>query len=349
MSLGTLMLDIESTSLQAEDRDILEHPLVGGVILFARNFESARQVKELVSEIHAIRKTPLLVATDQEGGRVQRFREGFTRLPPVADLGVVYQQDSKLACQLAEQTGWLNAAELRSVGVDLNFAPVLDLDYGVSGVIGDRALHRKPEAVANLAHAYMNGMQKAGMAAVGKHFPGHGAITADSHTTISIDERRFEDIRQADMLPFERMIHYGMTGIMIAHVIYPQCDKLPAGFSPYWLKDILRGELDFQGAIISDDLSMKGAAVIGDCVDRARATLDAGCDMFLVCNDRPSAIKVIDEVNITVNPASNARLLHLQGTGKYYQSDELRTSKQWHTAAKAIESYSLKQELDLDL
>ena len=349
MSLGSLMLDIESSSLQGEDRDILEHPLVGGVILFTRNFESPQQVKELVSNIHAIRKTPLLVAVDQEGGRVQRFREGFTRLPPAADLGAVYEKDSKLACQLAEQTGWLNAAELRSVGVDLNFAPVLDLDYGVSGVIGDRALHKDPEAVANLAHAFMKGMRDAGMEAVGKHFPGHGAITADSHTSISIDERRFEDILQQDIIPFERMIYYGMAGIMIAHVIYPQCDDLPAGFSPYWLKQVLRDELNFQGAIISDDLSMKGAAVLGDCVDRARATLDAGCDMFLICNDRPSVVKVLDEVKVSVNPASNARLLHLQGTGKFHQSDEIRSSAQWHTAAKAVESYSLKQELDLDL
>jgi len=348
MSLGPMMLDVESTALTNEDREILEHPLLGGVILFARNYENPKQVKSLISEIHAVRKTPLLIAVDQEGGRVQRFREGFTRLPAAADLGVVYNDDRKLALQLAEHTGWINAAELREVGADLNFAPVLDLDYETSSVIGDRAFHRSPEVVADIAHSYMRGMEQAGMSAVGKHFPGHGAIAADSHETISIDERSYNDIRNDDMLAFERMIHFGLPAIMIAHIIYTQCHDQPAGFSGYWLRDVLRGELDFQGAIFTDDLSMQGAAALGDIVARAQASLEAGCDMFLVCNDRDAAIKVLDNVKAEVNPASNSRLLRLQGVNRN-NLDPIRDSQRWHQAAKAVESYSLKETLDLEL
>lgn len=348
MSLGPLMIDIAGLELDKQDRELLRHPLIGGVILFARNYESVAQVNGLIEQIHSLRATPLLVAVDQEGGRVQRFREGFTRLPPVADLGEYYNKNARHACELARQTGWLNAAELRSVGVDLSFSPVLDLDYGVSGVIGDRAFHRDPEAVAELAHAYMRGMEMAGMAAVGKHFPGHGAIEADSHEVISVDNRRYADIRADDMLPFERMIHYGLPAVMIAHVVYPACDAKPAGFSRYWLQDILRGELEFKGAIFSDDLSMKGAAVAGNAVDRARAALAAGCDMVLVCNDRPAAIQVLNELKPEVNPASNARLLALQGRGNF-SAVSLRHLPEWHEAARAVESYSLKETLDLEM
>ena len=348
MSLGPLMLDVADLSLSSEDREILNHPLVGGVILFARNYESVQQVTSLIKEIHDLRRTPLLVAVDQEGGRVQRFKDGFTRLPAVADLGIIYNKDRKLARQLAEKTGWINAAELREVGADLNFSPVLDLDFSVSSVIGDRAFHRSPEVVADLAHSYMRGMEQAGMAAVGKHFPGHGAIAADSHETISIDERSYNDIRNEDMLAFERMIHFGMPAIMIAHIIYSQCHDQPAGFSGFWLKEVLRKELDFQGAIFSDDLSMKGAAGLGDIVDRADASLQAGCDMFLVCNDRDAAIKVIDGLKPEVDPASNSRLLRLQGRN-VSDSPAVRETPQWHQAAKAVESYGLKETLDLDM
>lgn len=344
------MIDLPGTELDPASRELLRHPLVGGVILFARNYESPSQVTTLVAAIHALRETALLVAVDHEGGRVQRFRDGFTRLPPVADLGRLYQRNAKQARQLAHFTGWLNAAELRACGLDLNFAPVLDLDFGVSSVIGDRAFARDPEVVAELAHAYMHGMHDAGMSAVGKHFPGHGAIAADSHDTIAVDDRSYADIREDDLLAFERMMHYGLPAIMAAHVIYPQCDAQPAGFSSYWLQTVLRDELGFQGAVFSDDLSMKGAHGIGDIMSRTVAALEAGCDMALICNDRPAAEKVLDELKWRVSPVSNARLLRLQGHGRIAENLEtLQAQDQWREAVHAVNSYALTEELDLDI
>lgn len=350
MSLGPIMLDLPGVELDTESRDLLRHPLVGGVILFARNFHSAEQVTQLVSEIHAIRETELLVAVDHEGGRVQRFREGFTRLPPVTDLGNIYDKNPNKAKELAEQTGWLNAAELRACGIDLNFAPVLDLDYGISTVIGDRAFHRSAEVVADIAHAYMIGMHEAGMAAVGKHFPGHGAIEADTHTQMAVDERRYVDIRADDILAFERMMHYNLPAVMAAHVIYTECDDKPAGFSSFWMHDVLRNELGFNGAAFSDDLCMKGAEVIGDITARAEAALTAGCDMALVCNDRAATIQVLDELKVRINPVSNTRLLRLQGHRRAHSSlSECQQDPLWRQAAKAINSYALSETLDLDI
>lgn len=311
--LGPVMLDLSGTELTPEERERLRHPLVGGVILFARNYASPAQLRELTHAIHELRQPRLLIGVDHEGGRVQRFREGFTRLPAMRRLGEIWDAHPQRARRLAHQVGYVLAAELRACGVDFSFTPVLDLDWGTSGVIGDRAFHRHPQAVSELAHALMLGMKEAGMAAVGKHFPGHGHVAADSHLAVPVDERERADLELADLIPFRQMIDYGLPAIMPAHVIYPRVDARPAGFSPVWLKHILRGELGFDGVIFSDDLSMEGASVAGDVVARARAALGAGCDMVLVCNDPQGAQAVLDRLDWTEPPVSLARLARLHG------------------------------------
>jgi len=279
---GSLMLDVGGTWLTAEDRQILRHPEVGGLIIFARNIESPRQVRELMASIRAVRPD-LLLAVDQEGGRVQRLRQGFLRLPAMRAIA-----DNPNAERLAEQCGWLMATEVLAVGLDLSFAPVLDLDHQRSAVVGSRAFEGDPERAVTLAGAFIRGMHAAGMAATGKHFPGHGWAEVDSHVGIPEDERTLEQIRAVDLVPFQRLAGE-LDALMPAHVIYPRVDPNPAGFSRRWLQDILRGELGFDGVIFSDDLSMAGAHVVGDAANRIEAALNAGCDMGLVCNDRASA------------------------------------------------------------
>ncbi|MDH0291062.1 beta-N-acetylhexosaminidase [Pseudomonas sp. GD04087] len=279
---GSLMLDIGGTWLTAEDRQILRQPEVGGLIIFARNIESPRQVRELMAAIRAVRPD-LLLAVDQEGGRVQRLRQGFLRLPAMRAIA-----DNPNAERLAEQCGWLMATEVLAVGLDLSFAPVLDLDHQRSAVVGSRAFEGNPERAVALAGAFIRGMRAAGMASTGKHFPGHGWAEVDSHVGIPEDERTLEQIRAVDLVPFQRLSGE-LDALMPAHVIYPQVDPNPAGFSRRWLQDILRGELGFDGVIFSDDLSMAGAHVVGDAANRIEAALSAGCDMGLVCNDRASA------------------------------------------------------------
>ena len=313
MSLGPVMLDVQGLALSDEERERLCHPLAGGVILFTRNYQSPEQVESLVTEIHALREPQLLVAVDHEGGRVQRFRDGFTLLPPMARLGEHYAENRKRAKRLAETCGWLMARELRAVGVDFSFAPVLDLNRGISRAIGDRSFHPDPEVVADIGHSLMIGMARAGMAATGKHFPGHGGVEADSHVAIPVDERELADIVAEDILPFERMIHFGLAAIMPAHVIYPRVDAQPAGFSRFWLQEVLRRRLGFQGVIFSDDLSMEGAKVAGGVVERAQAALSAGCDMVLVCNDAMAAAQVLDRLGCYDNPVSHLRLVRMHG------------------------------------
>lgn len=348
MTLGPLMVDLLGTTLSPEEREKLQHPLVGGVILFSRNFESAAQVTELCRQIHALREPHLLISVDHEGGRVQRFRQDFTRLPPVAAIGKEFMQHPQLTLQRAEQTGWLMAAELRAVGVDFSFAPVLDLDYGVSEVIGDRSFHRDPKAVTDIARAYIQGMKKAWMSAVGKHFPGHGAVEVDSHQGLPVDKRYFEDMLQADMLPFTHLCQKDLAGIMPAHIVYEQSDDMPAGFSRFWLQEILRDRLGFQGAILSDDLSMEGAAIVGGPLERAEAALEAGCDMVLVCNNPGSVEKVIDGLQIKPDPLRHARLVRLHGRHAV-DRNELLASENWKRAAETIAGYAPDAEMELNL
>lgn len=348
MSLGPLMLDVEGTELSAEEREMLQHPLVGAVILFSRNYESIDQLDALIRDIHAVRDPRLLVAVDHEGGRVQRFRRGFTRLPAVRLLGEVYEHDRPRARRLATACGWVMASELRAVGVDFSFAPVLDLDRGISGVIGDRAFHSNPQVVADLAHGYMEGMRRAGMAATGKHFPGHGAVEADSHHAIPVDHRRYEDIYAEDILPFERMVHYGLAGVMPAHVIYDKVDKLPAGFSPFWLKEVLRRRLEFQGVIFSDDLNMEGASVAGDYLSRAEQATAAGCDMVLVCNNREAAIRVLDGMKQENDPVVHARLARMHGLQPVSWKD-LHKNSEWRQAVAALQEIEQDPSLELGI
>ncbi len=313
MSLGPVMLDIEGVELNLDDIRRLQHPLVGGVILFTRNYASPAQLKALTAAIHAVRQPPLLIAVDHEGGRVQRFREGFTRIPAMRELGRVWDQNPKRARQLAELAGWVLAAELRAHGVDFSFTPVLDIDFGVSSVIGDRAFHKNTRAIAELAQSLMIGLKHGGMAAVGKHFPGHGFVAADSHVDIPVDERGFTEIEHLDVVPFRRLIEAGMQAVMPAHVIYPKVDEHPAGFSRIWLQQVLRRHLGFNGVIFSDDLAMEGAVVAGDVTERAMAALNAGCDMVLLCNRPDLADELLNNLECKVSAVSMARLARMHG------------------------------------
>ncbi len=313
MGNGPVMLDVLGKHLTAEDEARLRHPLVGGVILFSRNYESPGQLAELTASIHALRTPPLLIAVDHEGGRVQRFREGFTRIPPMRELGKVWDAHPRHAKHLAQQAGFVLASELRACGVDFSFTPVLDVDHGASCVIGDRAFHADPQAIAELAHSLLLGLRQGGMPTVGKHFPGHGFVCADSHLEIPVDERSYTDIELCDLIPFRQMVSYGLTAVMPAHVIYPRVDPLPAGFSRVWLKDVLRGQLGFEGCIFSDDLSMEGATVAGGIVQRAEAALNAGCDMVLVCNRPDSADELLAGLKWDMPAPSKARLAQMHG------------------------------------
>ena len=313
LPLGPLMLDVEGLALNDDDRRRLAHPLVGGVILFARNYESPEQVAALCREIHTLRQPPLLIAVDHEGGRVQRFREGFTPIPAMGSFGELWDSQPQRARRLVREAGYVIGAELRAVGVDFTFAPVLDLDYGVSKVIGSRAFHRNPQVVAELAHALVLGLHDAGMNAVGKHFPGHGHVAVDSHLDVPVDERDLADLEFADLNPFRQLIDLGLAGVMPAHVIYPKVDSLPAGYSRRWLQDILRSGYGFDGMIFSDDLAMEGARVAGGVVERAKAALGAGCDMALLCNKPKLADELLSQLKWSTPPVSLIRFARMHG------------------------------------
>ena len=331
MSIAPLMLDLEGTVLTAEEKELLQHPLSGGLIFFSRNFESVEQLQVLINDVRAAAPEDFLISVDHEGGRVQRFREGFTKLPALAKL---YEQsdDEPAALRAAHHHAWLMASELRAIGIDFSFAPVLDLNYGVSEVIGDRAFHSQADIVAKMATAYIEGMHDAGMAATGKHFPGHGAVVADSHLEIPVDERTMDVLDAADMRPFAKLIQEGMDAIMPAHVIYPDIDSQPAGFSKVWLQQILRQQLGFDGVIFSDDLNMEGASFAGNYAQRAEAAISAGCDMVLVCNNRPGVIQVMDQAKIDLSSVeskqSMLRLERMKGRN-YMNRSALLDTERW--------------------
>lgn len=347
MSLGPVMLDIDGLSLSPADRDLLREPAVGGVILFSRNYESVGQITDLVSEIRALRSPALLIAVDHEGGRVQRFREGFTLIPPMRRIGREYDRDPESGLKAARDAGWIIGAELRTAGIDLCFAPCLDLDWGVSEIIGNRAFHGKADVVAELASAFSRGLRSAGMAAVGKHFPGHGAVLADSHLKLPIDRRDY-GLLLDDMRPYERLIGNGtLTGIMLAHIIYEQIDSMPAGFSEYWIQRELRSRLAFSGAVFCDDLSMQATRDYGTMEERAQLALEAGCDMVLVCNNRDAAQRAVAALNEYSNPLSLVRFARLHGTGHPLR-ETLLASEEWQAVNAQFAHWSDRPEFHLD-
>ncbi len=329
------MLDLHGPELLPEEREMLRHPAAGGVILFSRNHEDPAQLAELVAAIHALRRPPLLVAVDQEGGRVQRFREGFSELPPAAVLGRLYRREPKAALAAARRLGWLMASELRACGVDFSFAPVLDLQTAESRVIGDRAFSSDPQAVGRLAFAWMRGAREGGMPSVGKHFPGHGSVAADSHHELPVDERPFETLWDHDLVPFRHMIENNLDAVMPAHVVYRCCDDRPAGFSPFWIGEVLRRRLGFQGAVFSDDLTMAAARVAGGPADRARAALEAGCDMVLVCNDPEGAAEVLEALEGGTDPVRQVRMARMHGTAARSRT-ELHEDPRWNEAMETL-------------
>jgi beta-N-acetylhexosaminidase len=336
LALGPVMLDLEGTALGAADRRRLVHPLAGGVVLFTRNYAGPGQLRELTSEIHSLRNPPLLIAVDHEGGRVQRFRDGFTAIPAMAELGRSWDESERRACRLAQDLGFVMAAELRAYGVDIALAPVLDVDHGMSEVIGDRAFHSDPRAIGALAHALLKGFKQAGMTGVGKHFPGHGHVLADSHHATPVDDRTYEEIEAADLAPFRRLIEAGLGGIMPAHVVYPRVDERPAGYSGVWLKTVLREKLGFDGVIFSDDLSMEGAGVAGGVVERATAALGAGCDIVLICNDPQAVDELLDALDYAMPAVGLARLARMHGRQRPLAMTRLREDARYASALHAI-------------
>jgi beta-N-acetylhexosaminidase len=313
MTIGPLMIDVEGLILKDDDIKRIMHPMVGGLILFTRNYKDTVQLKTLTDAIRKIRGHDFLIAVDHEGGRVQRFREGFTIIPAMRKLGEVWDKDPKRANHLAFLIGQIIATELRVFDIDFSFTPVLDIDYSESSVIRDRAFHVDIEAIKALASNLLEGLKEGGMHGVGKHFPGHGYIKADSHLSISEDERTFDEIASKDMSIFISLIKHGLNAVMPSHVLYSEADKHPAGFSSFWLKDQLREKFHFKGAIFSDDMSMKGAILGGEMKDRILKALEAGCDMVLLCNSPQLVDEVLLHLDWKMSSESIIRLLSMKG------------------------------------
>ena len=332
--MGPLMVDIAGLELTADDARLLAHPMVGSVILFSRNYRDPEQVSSLIASIRALRSPQLLVAVDHEGGRIQRFRKGFTELPAARLLGRRYDEDRREGLRLAQAVGWLMASELRAVGVDFSFAPCVDLDYGVSEIIGDRAFHQDADAVGALSVAYMAGMREAGMPAIAKHFPGHGAVVADSHIALPVDRRPYVDM-EADIRPYRLLVQNHLPAVMAAHVVFPAVDELPASLSRRWMTGVLREELNFHGCIFADDLSMAGAAAFGGIIERTRLAIAAGCDVLPICNDRQAVESVINHFGPDLgSPASQARVVRMRARGD--APKDLGASPQWQQTMSDI-------------
>jgi beta-N-acetylhexosaminidase len=333
---GPVILDLIGPELSADEKELLQHPLVGGVILFARHYQSPEQIQQLCQSIRAARANPILITVDQEGGRVQRFKEGFTILPPMEKIGKLYEKSPAQALTFAEECGWMMASELLSVGVDLSFAPVLDLNKKICPAIGDRAFHEKPAVIIALANALIKGMNHAGMAATGKHFPGHGSVPVDSHRSLPIDNREWNDIEKQDFIPFQQLIQNKISAIMPAHILFSKIDDKPVGFSKHWLQDILRKQLQFSGVIVSDDLNMSGADIIGNYAERAQAALDAGCDMILICNNRTGVLQILDHLPQNNYILSEQKFNMLQGKISATNLSDLKSTKIWQERNERI-------------
>ena len=340
LPLGPLIVDVAGKELEPEDREILAHPLVGGLILFTRNYESPGQLSALIRQVHQIRTPGLAVCVDQEGGTVQRFREGFTRLPAAQALGKLYRGDREQAYRACTLMGWLMAAELRAVGVDISFAPVVDLNWGTSEVIGGRAFHRNPYTVSELASRTVAGMHRAGMKSVIKHFPGHGHVHEDSHKDMPVDPRGFEDIRGEDLVPFDHLGSAYNEGVMTAHIVFPKVDEVPVTFSRKWLQHILRDEMNFSGVVFSDDLNMHAAHLHEDIESRVRAAFQAGCDVALLCNNRPAVVEVLEHLQDYRNPVASLRLFRMRGAPGAEPLDGLRQSPEWAEAVELAARYA---------
>lgn len=334
--LGPVIADIAGQSLTDEDITLIQHPLIGGLILFTRNYANPAQLDALVKHIRSVR-ADIIIAVDHEGGRVQRFRDGFTRIPPMQVFASAYKARAEQTLALACNTGWLMASELRAYDIDISFAPVLDVDDSFSSIIGDRAFSSDPQAVSALAGAFIDGMHQAGMACTGKHFPGHGSVRADSHLELPVDNRSLAAVEQLDLVPFVALKNK-LDALMPAHILFPEVDDQPVGFSRVWLQTILRNKMAYDGVIFSDDLSMEGAAVAGSFAERAIKAMGAGCDTLLVCNNREATLEVIQALETCGEFCTSPRLNRMRGKAGAQSISELQNNKRWQETKDALQA-----------
>lgn len=333
--MGPIILDLTGLELSIEEREILQHPQVGGIIFFSRNYESPQQLKDLVLQIRKYSMQRLLLTVDQEGGRVQRFLSGFTPLPSLGKIGSLYEENSEQASIFAEIHGWLMASELLVMGIDLSFAPLLDLNNNLNQVIGNRSFHANPNVVTKLARAYIQGIHKAGMRTVGKHFPGHGSVTSDTHTHFTIDTRNYKTIEATDLIPFTKL-SASLDAMMASHIVYNEVDPLPCGFSPFWLHTILKEKLKFSGAIFTDDLSMQAVQNMGSISERVQLALQAGCNGLLICNNRKDAISALDYLESMSNKVYADKYLQKLFPQRTLDSSTLRRTPAWRSAVNHL-------------